>query len=247
MTVRLTCLALLLAATAATAQTPPPSVATALADTTRPAADRARDATRKPAEFLAFAGVKPGDKVADYIMGGGYWTRLLSGVVGPQGKVYAYQPAEFIGYRAAYGTEQDAAVAGRANVVPLRDGLARQAFPEPLDAIVTVQNWHDLHLKMAPAGTGAYIASRLFAALKPGGVLVVADNASAAGQGFTVADSLHRAEGAAVRKEIESAGFVFEGESPLWASTADDKTKLVFDPAVRGKVDQFAYRFRKPK
>ena len=233
-------LALLFAAPAV-AQTAPP------VDTTRPETDRARDAARKPADFLAFAGIKPGDRVVDYMMGGGYWTRLLSGAVGPNGKVYAYQPAEFIAFRAAYGTEQDAAVAGRANVVPLRDGLATQAFPEPVDAIVTVQNWHDLHLKQAPPGTGAYLASRLFAALKPGGVLVVADNASAAGQGFTVSDTLHRAEGIAVRKEIESAGFVFEAETPMWASTADDKTKIVFDPAVRGKVDQFVYRFRKPK
>lgn len=239
--------ALLVAPAALAAQSAPPTVAAALADTARPDADTARDAARKPAEFLAFVGVKPGDTVADYIMGGGYWTRILSGVVGPEGKVYAYQPAEFIAYRAAYGTEQDAAVRDRANVVPLRPGIAALAFPEPLDAIVTVQNWHDLHLKFAPANTGGFVASQLFAALKPGGVLVVADNAGAAGTGFTQADSLHRAEGAAVRKELESAGFVFEGESPLWANAADDRTRLVFDPAIRGKVDQFAYKFRKPK
>ena len=180
-------------------------------------------------------------------MGGGYWTRILAGVVGAKGKVYAYQPAEFIGYRAAYGTEQDAAVKGRANVVPMRPGIAQFAVPEKLDAIVTVQNWHDLHLKFAPANTGGHVAKQLFDALKPGGVLVVADNASAAGSGFTVADSLHRAEGAAVRKEIESAGFKFESETRMWANPADAKDKLVFDPSVRGKVDQFVYRFRKPR
>jgi predicted methyltransferase len=227
------------------AQTPP--LAAALADPARPAADKGRDAVRKPAAFLAFTGVKPGDKVADYIMGGGYWTRILSNVVGPKGKVYAYQPAEFVKFRAAYGTEQDAAVAGRANVVPLRTGIGELAFAEPLDAIVTVQNWHDLHLKMAPEGTGKYIATKLFAALKPGGVLVVADNASAPGTGFTVADTLHRAEGSAVRKEIEGAGFVFAGETAMWLNPSDDAAKLVFDPAVRGKVSQFVYKFRKPK
>ena len=239
--------AVLIAPAALLAQAVAPTVRTALADPTRPAADTGRDAVRKPAEFLAFAEIKPGAKVADYIMGGGYWTRILSGVVGPKGKVYAYQPAEFISYRAAYGTDQDDAVKGRANVVPLRPGLAQASFPEPLDAIITVQNWHDLHLKMAPPTMGGQIAGKLFAALKPGGVLVVADNASAAGTGFTAADTLHRAEGAAVRKEIEAAGFTFAGETKLWANPADAKDKLVFDPAIRGKVDQFVYKFRKPK
>ncbi len=237
--------ALLIAPGVLVAQAVSPAVRTALADPTRPAADTARDAARKPGEFLAFAGIKPGMKVGDYIMGGGYWTRILSGVVGPKGRVYAYQPAEFIAFRAAYGTDQDAAVKGRANVVPLRQSLRDVPFAEPLDAIVTVQNWHDLHLKMAPAGTGAGIAAMLHHALKPGGVLIVADNASAAGTGFTVADSLHRAEGAAVRKEIEGAGFTFVGETRMWANAADAKDKIVFDPAVRGKVDQFVYKFRK--
>ncbi|SOB88325.1 Predicted methyltransferase [Sphingomonas guangdongensis] len=239
-------IALLTAPAALAAQAASPQVAAALADATRPPADTARDAARKPADFLAFAGITPGMKVADYIMGGGYWTRLLSGVVGPAGKVYAYQPAEFIAFRAAYGTEQEAAVKGRGNVVALRAGIAELTFPEPLDAIVTVQNWHDLHLKMAPANTGEYVAGKLFAALKPGGVLIVADNASAAGAGFTAADSLHRAEGAAVRAEIESAGFTFAGETRMWANPADPKTKIVFDPSIRGKADQFVYKFRKP-
>ena len=243
---RLIAAALLIAPAALAAQAVSPAMKTALADTKRPAADTARDAARKPAEFLAFAGIKPGMKVADFIMGGGYWTRILSNVVGPKGKVYAYQPAEFIAFRAAYGTEQDSAVGGRANVVPLRQSLREVPFTEPLDAIVTVQNWHDLHSKMAPAGTGAGIAAMLFHSLKPGGVLIVADNAGAAGSGFTVSDSLHRAEGAAVRKEIESAGFRFEGETPMWANPADAKDRIVFDPSIRGKTDQFAYRFRKP-
>ncbi len=229
------------------AQTATPAGPAMSAAPARPAADIARDAARKPAQFIAFAGIKPGDRVADFIMGGGYWTRLLADTVGNNGRVYAFQPAEFIQYRAAYGTEQDAAVAGRGNVTASRTALAAVAFAEPLDAIVTVQNWHDLHLKMAPAGTASYIAGRLLAALKPGGVLIVADNSAAAGSGFTAADTLHRAEGAAVRKEIEAAGFMFEGESPIWANPADARSIIVFDPAVRGKADQFVYKFRKPK
>lgn len=97
--------AILLAAQKAT-----PAITAALADTSRPADHRARDAARKPGELIAFAGIKPGDKVADFIMGGGYWTRILSPLVGAKGKLYAYQPDEFIKFRAAYADEQKAAV-----------------------------------------------------------------------------------------------------------------------------------------
>ncbi|HEU0044095.1 methyltransferase [Sphingomonas sp.] len=239
-------LALLIAMPGA-AQTPSTAVQRALADPSRPAADRARDEGRHAARLLTFAGVKPGMKVADFIMGGGYWTRLLAGVVGPKGKVYAYQPAEFIAFRAAYGTEQDAAVAGRANIVAKRESVRAIAFPEKLDAIMTVQNWHDLHLNFAPEGTAAAAAKRLYDALKPGGVLLVIDHAAVAGAPRTVADTLHRIDPARARTEIEAAGFQFDGESALLRQPGDPRTQLVFDPAIRGKTDQFVYRFRKPR
>lgn len=232
---------------AAQGQTVPAHVTAALADPSRPADQRARDANRKAGEILAFSGIEPGDKVADFLMGGGYWTRILSPLVGPNGKVYAYQAAEFIQYRAEYGTEQDAAVKGLANVVPLRMGLATVEFGEPLDAIITVQNYHDLHLRFAPPGAAAFIAARLFAALKPGGVLLVVDHAANADPEFAVPDTLHRIDPAAARKELESVGFVFDGESDVLRNPADPRTAIVFDPAIQGKTDQFVYRFRKPK
>lgn len=231
---------------AAQAQAVPAPIAAALADPARPQADKDRDAARHPGEILAFAGIAPGQKVADFIMGGGYWTRILAATVGPQGKVFAYQPAEFIQFRAAYADEQKAAVAGRANVSALSDGLGAFAFPEPLDAIVTVQNWHDLHLKMAPPGTAAAIAKKLYDSLKPGGVLLVIDHVANTDPGFTVPQTLHRIDPAAARAEIEGAGFKFEGELPLLRNPADPHTALVFDPAIRGKTDQFIYKFRKP-
>lgn len=238
---------LLLLAAAAPTAVPSKALQAALADPARPAADRDRDAARHPGELLAFAGVKRGQKVADFIMGGGYWTRILSGAVGSTGKVYAYQPGEFIGYRAAYGTEQDAAVAGRANVVANRESLRSFTFAEPLDTIVTVQNWHDLHIKLFPAGASAMIARRLFAALKPGGTLLVIDHVGTNPTPFAVADTLHRGDAAATRKELEAAGFRFDGQSAILALPSDAHTASVFDPAIRGKTDQFVYRFRKPK
>ncbi|MES2445451.1 MAG: methyltransferase [Pseudomonadota bacterium] len=231
---------------AASAQAVSPAITAALADSARPQADKDRDAARHAGEIIAFAGVKPGDKVADFLMGGGYWTRILSPVVGPRGHVYAYQAAEFISYRAAYATEQDEAVKGYANVTPSRGSLGEVAFPEPLDAIITVQNYHDLHLKFAPPGAAAYIAKRLYDALKPGGVLLVVDHVANTDPGFAVPDTLHRIDPAAARAELESVGFKFDGDTPLLRNPADPHTTNVFDPTVRGKTDQFVYRFRKP-
>ncbi|NIJ19643.1 putative methyltransferase [Sphingomonas naasensis] len=232
---------------AASAQTVPAPITAALADPGRPAADKERDAARHPGELLAFAGIKPGDRVADFIMGGGYFTRILAKTVGDKGHVYAYQPAEFIQFRAAYADEQKTAVAGYANVTPLSDSLATVKFAEPLDAIITVQNWHDLHLKMSPPGFAAAMAKRLYDNLKPGGVLLVVDHVAASDPGFAVPDKLHRIDPAAARAEIESAGFKFEASLPILANPADPHTAIVFDPSIRGKTDQFVFRFRKPR
>ena len=239
---------LLIALAAPTAaQTVPSSIKAALADSKRPEADRARDAVRKPGELLAFAEIAPGDKVADFIMGGGYFTRILAAAVGPKGHVYAFQPAEFIQYKASYGTDQDAAVAGYTNVTPSRVSLAAIAFPEPLDAIVTVQNYHDLHLKMSPPGFALSVAKTLHNSLKPGGVLLVVDHVANADPEFKAPDSLHRIDPAAARAEIESAGFTYEGALPILANPADPHTTNVFDPSIRGKTDQFVFKFRRAK
>jgi predicted methyltransferase len=220
--------------------------ASALADETRPAAERERDAARHPAELLAFARIEKGEKVGDYIIGGGYWTRILSNLVGPGGKVYAFQPEEFIAFRPAYGTEQDAAVAGRPNVVALRGPVAAPPFPEPLDTIITVQNFHDLFIEQMPAGTGPRAVAALFAALKPGGTLVVVDHSAAAGSGLSATSSLHRIDRQAAIEALSAAGFVLDGASDLYADPADPRDANVFSPTIRGKTDQFTLRMKKP-
>ncbi|RJF85462.1 class I SAM-dependent methyltransferase [Sphingomonas cavernae] len=231
---------------AASAQSVPPPIQAALADPGRPATDKARDAARHPGQVLAFAGIKPGDKVADFLMGGGYWTRILAKAVGDKGHVYAYQAKQFIDYRPAYADEQKAAVAGYSNVTPSSDSLTSFTFPEPLDAIVTVQNYHDLHLAFAPKGFADTVAKRLYAALKPGGVLLVVDHVAAADPNFAVPDKLHRIDPAAARAEIEKAGFKFDAELNVLRNPADPHTTNVFDASIKGKTDQFIYRFRKP-
>lgn len=219
----------------------------ALADAARPATDVARDAARHPVEILSFAGVRPGDQVADFMMGSGYFTRILSAAVGPKGHVYGYQSAEFIAFRAAYGTEQAAVVADYKNVTPLAAPLSASGLPAGLDLVLTVQNYHDLHLKPFPAGTADSVNRQVFKALKPGGVYLVVDHAAAAGAPLSVADSLHRIDMAIVKQEVEAAGFKLVGEDKSLASTADDHSLNVFLPAIRGKTDQFILKFQKPK
>ncbi|USQ97445.1 class I SAM-dependent methyltransferase [Caulobacter sp. RL271] len=225
----------------------PANIAKALADPARPAADTARDAARHPGEVLALAEVKPGDTVVDYIMGGGYFTRLISAAVGPNGTVYAYQPAEFIKFKAQYGEDQKAVAAALSNVKPLNGPMTALDLPDNADVVITVQNYHDMHLKPFPVDTAAKANAEIFKSLKPGGVFLVIDHAAAAGSGITAADSLHRIDIAAVKSEVEAAGFKLEAESPLLASSADPHTASVFDPAIRGKTDQFILKFRKPK
>ena len=243
-------LALILAVSAtplAAKQAVAPGYRAALADPARPAADRERDTARKPAELLAFAQVKPGQRVGDYVMGGGYVTRLLAAAVGATGKVYAFQPAEFIAFKKQYGDDQAAIDAAYVNVDAVAGPFAAPAFPEPLDTIITVQNFHDLYLKPFPAGTGDKASAALFAALKPGGTLVVVDHAAAKGTGTTLSDSLHRIDKDAVVAALTKAGFTLEASSNLYKRSDDPHTANVFDAAIRGKTDQFTLRFRKPK
>lgn len=221
--------------------------AAALADPARPAAERTRDAARMPAQLLAFAQIDKGEKVGDFVMGGGYLTRILAAAVGPNGHVYGFQPAEFIAFKAQYGTDQKTIDEAYANVDAVAGPFAAPAFPVPLDTIVTVQNFHDLYLKPFPADTGAKASAALFAALKPGGTLVVVDHSAKAGTGTGMADSLHRIDSAAVVAALTKAGFKLEATSALYARPADPRTTNVFDAAIRGKTDQFALRFRKPR
>lgn len=226
----------------------PAYLTAALGDKARPPADSARDVARKPAELLELAEVKPGQKVADFMMGGGYFTRILSPAVGPSGKVYAFQSTEFIKFRAAYGAEQSAVVADYKNVVPLTAPLASVGLPDGLDLVLTVQNYHDLHLKTFPGDMADTVNKQIFKALKPGGIYLVVDHAALPGAPLDTSDKLHRVDEAVVKKEVEAAGFKLVTEDDkLLGNPADPHDKLVFDPSIRGKTDQFILKFRKPK
>jgi len=231
------------------AETPAASIAAAIADPSRPNEDVARDAARKPAATLAFAGVKPGDKVADYIANSGYFTRLLAGVVGSKGHVYSVELNEII--KEANGAKGFAGLKdwarGRANVtLETQQSTSSPSFPEKLDVFWITLNYHDLHDKFLGPVDIAVFNKAVFAALKPGGVYIVLDHVATPGAPADVTETLHRIDPTVVRREVEAAGFRFDGESPILANPSDPHTVPMWDKSVKGQTDQFLYRFRKP-
>jgi predicted methyltransferase len=231
---------------AAAASTP---LSAALSDPARPAQEVQLDALRKPAEVIAFAGVKSGDRVADFMSGNGYFTRIFSRIVGPSGRVYAFIPVQQLANCSASETAGTRAFehdARYGNVKVLIDAADRFALPEPVDLVWTAQNYHDLHdAFMKPIDIAAMNAA-VYRALRPGGVYLVIDHAAEPGSGLRDTETLHRIDPESIRAEVTAAGFVFEGESALLRNPDDPHLLLVFDPAIRHHTDQVVLKFRKP-
>jgi predicted methyltransferase len=227
----------------------PAAVIAAVADPRRPREQARRDAARKPAQLIAFAKLKAGDKVADFMPGNAYFTRIMSDVVGPAGHVYAFLPAEQLANcspKEVAGTEALEQDPGYTNVSVLRDKTANFRVPEGLDVIWTAQDYHDLHdAFMGPADVGA-LNKAFFDALKPGGIYLVIDHVAESGSGLRDTESLHRIDPLWLRREIEAAGFILEAQSDVLRNPRDDHRLPVFDPRVRGQTDQVVLRFRKP-
>ena len=209
--------------------------------------DALNDPSLKGKEVVAFIGAKPGDQIADLF--GGRFVRAFSQAVGPKGKVYAVEFAELVKVEpdALTGIKSVASMPAYANVVVTTPPAAAPALPKGLDEVFIRQNYHDLYDKfMGPTDVAAFNKA-VFAALKPGGVYVILDHAAAAGSDMSVTEKLHRIDEARVKADLKAAGFVLDGESKVLANAGDDHAKLVFDPAIRGKTDQFLLKFRKPK
>jgi predicted methyltransferase len=219
------------------------AIAAAVADTARPAADTARDVHRKPAEIVAYAGDEPGDKVAEYLPGGGYYTRILAKAVGPEGHVYLLVPAGFA-QRPGGLDALNALAAQYPNVSVVATDLSNFTLPEPVDLAWTTENYHDMHNGPTPSFAGVNRAA--FAALKPGGIYFVEDHAAVAGAPPTVTSELHRIDPAQAIAEVTAAGFTLEAQSDLLKNPGDPKTAGVRDPSIQGETEKFALRFRKP-
>jgi predicted methyltransferase len=222
-------------------------LAAALASANRPAEDKARDADRKPAELVQFFGVKPGMTTVDIIALGGYITEVLSVAVGPKGKVYAQNPPIALQLRdGMYAKAITERLANNRlpNVVRVDGDLpaSSQIPPGSVDVAITAMNYHDVRNQSPELGAGFLQA--VYTMLKPGGVFGVTDHVGNDGANNTL---LHRIPKHFLIEDAKAAGFVVEAESDLLAHSADDHTKVVFDPTLRGKTDQFVVRLRKPK
>jgi predicted methyltransferase len=238
---------LLLVAIAATAADST-SIEKSIASPARTAADRERDQRDKPAEVLAFAGVKPGMVIADIFSAGGYYTELLAGVVGPTGKVIAINNNSYAAYskddRKARFTE------GRlGNVEPrLVEASYMNIAPKSVDLVVIVMAYHDAFWIDEKEGwpeinTDGFLES-IHRMLKPGGKLLIVDHNAAAGTGREAAGSLHRLNEQWARNTITTHGFVFEKAYDGLRNPKDQLDKMVYDPAVKGKTDRYVHLYR---
>jgi predicted methyltransferase len=231
----------------AAAAKPPVYIAVAISDTHRPAEDTARDADRKPAEMLAFAGIKPGDVVVDLIPGKNYFSRLFAAAVGPTGHVYSFEASEFDGaFASRHITVPSGTLEDYPNDTFIHASIAKLPIPQMADVVWTSQNYHDLHDKFTGPVDIMAFNKAVYAALKPGGVFIVLDHVAKPGSGLDATDTLHRIDPAVVKKEVVAAGFKFVGESKVLRNPKDPHDALVFDKSIRGHTDQFIYKFRKP-
>ncbi|WP_421731532.1 class I SAM-dependent methyltransferase [Brevundimonas sp.] len=216
--------------------------AAAVADPRRLPEETVRDPLRHPAEMLAFMRLTPGDTIADIRPEEGYFTRLFAPTVGEHGRVYAFVPNQTAERENAFA---DTLAATYPNTTRVTGDLDTLSFECPLDVVFMGQEYHDFVIPRFGVDV-AKMNAAVFAALKPGGLYVILDHQAAPGAGTDVVGTLHRIEASALRAQVEAAGFVFDGETDVVANPDDDHSLSVFDPAIRGKSDQFVYRFRKP-
>lgn len=225
--------------------------AAAVANPDRPEEDLASDEGRKPEAVLEFFAIQPGDIVLEMWAGGGYYTELLTHVVGPEGKVYAHANTPILNFageahvkRHADGRLPNAEVfLAENNELSLEAGM--------FDAVTIILNYHDLYWSSEQYGweqidVPAFLAE-IYKGIKPGGTLGIVDHQAVSGSPSETGSTLHRIDSAIVIAELTGAGFVLDGESDALANPGDDHTKGVFDPEVRGKTDRYVLRFKKPE
>jgi predicted methyltransferase len=222
--------------------------ATAVTTAGRPADAVALDAGRKPGEILKFMMLKPGAKAFDLLTGTGYYAEIMARTVGPTGSVVAFAPP---GYNEDKTKAAFDAIKARSPNVTLTNAPAEAFAPGSYDFAMIHLNYHDFYWESVeykiPRSDPNQVLGNLFRAMKPGGIVAVVDHIGPAGDTRAVVDKLHRIDPETVKADFARAGFVLEASSDLLHVASDDHTKLVFDPAVRGKTDRFAFRFRKPK
>jgi predicted methyltransferase len=221
---------------------------------------RARDTMREEttmydkaalSELLRFAEVREGSTVVDVYPGAGDWTRLFAGTVGPEGRVVSFVPTEIADIKPdqANDVEKMAAAEGLDNVhVASADLVALSDAADVADLVFVHLFYHDFHTALIQrrGATPSAFNKAVLDLLRPGGSYVIVDHAAAAGTWTSDSPSLHRIDPAAVRAEVEAAGFMLAAETSILANSDDPHTAKVFDASIKGSTDRFAYRFVKP-
>jgi predicted methyltransferase len=225
-------------------------IAEALAQPARLESDRVKDPLRKPDEVLAFFEIKPGMRVLDLFSGGGYYTEILSGVVGPDGSVVAHNNAAYLAY-VAEELDQRYGDKHLKNVERVTAEASELDLPvRSFDAALAILTWHDFYVADPDNGWPAInvpaLTKILCEALKPGAVFGVIDHVANTGVApAESAEKLHRIDPNRIKADLEGTCFVFEGELNVLRNSADDHNLPMSDPSVRGKTDQVIFRFRK--
>jgi predicted methyltransferase len=229
------------AAPGALAQTPDYEAVVAAPD--RAEADRQADQRRQPAKMLAFTGVQTGMKVLDMEASAGYSTELLARAVGPTGTVYAQDSAAVIERFVKDKFDIRAQKPAMKNVVHVVRNFDDPIPPDVsgLDLITFFFAYHDITYMEVDR---AAMNRKMFAGLKPGGFLIIADHSAKAGDGISVAKTLHRIEESTLKQEIEAAGFKLVAEADFLRHPEDPRNAKVFQPAVPN--DEFVLKYQKP-
>ena len=223
----------------------------AVSNPARSDADRLRDASRKPDQILEFFGIEPGMHVLDMFSGGGFYTELVSYVVGPEGHVTSHsnEPyAQFVGNEAVTRYSNDRLP----NIsILMAENNELQLDANSYDAVLLMLSFHDIYHVDVKNGwekiDGPLFLAELYKGMKPGAVMGIVDHHAEAGSPRETGNTLHRIDPAIVISDMEAAGFVADGSSNVLRNVDDDYSVNMFDAAVRGKTDRFVMRFVRPE
>lgn len=244
--------ALAMTAFAASPNAAPADLDAALARPDRPKAYVALDAVRRPAELLAFMELQRGARVLDYGAGGGYYSEIIAHAVGPRGLVVGWNPPGFAA-REQVRTALSNLRRRASNTAFYATATTALSFPHgSFDFVLLHLTYHDSYWEDAGFGFSrtepSAVTRALFDATRPGGIVAVIDHVADPGRDTRVeVEATHRIDPAIVRSDFEQAGFILEAESQLLRNPEDDRSRRVFDAAIRGRTDRFVYRFRRPR
>jgi len=223
----------------------------ALANGSRPADDRERDAGRKPSEVLEFMGIVPGMTVLDMFSGSGWYAEVIAHVVGEEGHVIAHSNEAYKNFVGEALSERFDGVRLNNVEIMMAENNEWSLEENSLDAVVLAQSFHDIYHVDAENGwkqiDGPAFLAELKKGLKPGGIAAIIDHAALAGAPPATGESLHRIDPELVVSNMEAAGFIHEASSDILSNSDDDLTQMVFAEGIRGKTSRFVMRFRNPE